>query len=516
MSKEKLFLASEILLSTTDLNSHIKYANSNFCDISGFTLDEMVGKPHNIVRHGDMPKIAFKDMWSFLQQGESWMGPVKNKCENGDYYWVNAFVTPIKNENGKTYEYQSIRTTLDTDVKARAEKTYSLLSKDKTPNILTVQTDITLWIFISLLVITLSSGYILLENLSNRLVIIPIFIVSILSSLLQFIWRKQYKAVVNEAKEVFDNPLMSYLYSGNTDKIGNISLALKMRKAQLNAIVGRVSDDSITITEKARDSSNRGSKVSSVLQDQKIETTQIASAISDMSITIQEIAKVVVVASEASQQGLNMVNNGHDVVNSTITSMKELSSQLTEVDTAIARLIEGTQSIEKVLSEISSIADQTNLLALNAAIEAARAGEQGRGFAVVADEVRALAMRTQQSTDEIGKLLGYLKNESDFATNAMSKGNKLSSNCVLLAQKTGESLNEITNEVTSIADITIQIASAIEEQSLAAEQINKGITTISDMSQESETHGIEAVKLGDSLLKHLAEQQSLVIQFKCC
>jgi methyl-accepting chemotaxis protein len=515
MSKEKLFLESEILLSTTDLNSHIKYANSNFCDISGFTLDEMVGKPHNIVRHADMPKVAFKDLWSFLQRGESWMGPVKNKCENGDYYWVNAFVTPIKNENGKTHEYQSIRTALSPNVKARAEKTYPLLSKGKTPNILKVQTDITLWIFMSLLLLTLISGYLLLEDLNNKLTMIPIFIVSILSTLLQFIWRQQYKIVVNEAKEVFDNPLMSYLYSGNTDKIGNISLSLKMRKAQLNAIVGRVSDDSIMITEKARDSSNRGGKVSSVLQEQKIETAQVAAAINEMSVTIQEIAKVVIVASEASQQGLKMTNNGHDVVNSTITSIKGLSSQLAEVDTAIARLTEGTQSIEKVLSEISSIADQTNLLALNAAIEAARAGEQGRGFAVVADEVRALAMRTQQSTDEIGKLLGYLKNESDFATKAMSKGNELSSNCVLLSQKTGDSLNKITDEVSSIADITTQISRAIEEQSVAAEQINKSITTISNMSHESEIHGLEAAKLGDSLLKRLSEQQNLVFQFKC-
>ena len=131
MSKEQTFSPSEILLSTTDLNSYIKYANKSFCDISGFSLDEMMGKPHNMVRHPDMPKAAFKDMWSYIQAGNSWMGPVKNKCENGDYYWVNAFVTPIKDKTGKTFEYQSVRTYLDSDVKHRADSVYGKIATGK-------------------------------------------------------------------------------------------------------------------------------------------------------------------------------------------------------------------------------------------------------------------------------------------------------------------------------------------------------------------------------------------------
>lgn len=104
MSKEQLFFPSEILLSTTDLNSNIKYANTSFCTVAGYSLDELVHNPHNKVRHSDMPKAAFKDLWSTIQQGNSWMGPVKNHCKNGDYYWVNAFVTPIKDSVGKVFE----------------------------------------------------------------------------------------------------------------------------------------------------------------------------------------------------------------------------------------------------------------------------------------------------------------------------------------------------------------------------------------------------------------------------
>ena len=131
MSKEQLFSQSEILLSTTDLNSRIKYANEGFCDIAGYSLDELVDNPHNKVRHPDMPKAAFKDLWSTIQKGNSWMGPVKNRCKNGDYYWVNAFVTPIKDEAGTVFEYQSVRTVLDNDVKKRADEVYPKLDQSK-------------------------------------------------------------------------------------------------------------------------------------------------------------------------------------------------------------------------------------------------------------------------------------------------------------------------------------------------------------------------------------------------
>ena len=126
--REVTFSDKEILLSTTDLDSHITYANPHFCKIAGFTLGEMLGKPHNLVRHQDMPKAAFADMWQHLRVGHSWMGPVKNRCKNGDFYWVNAFATPIKNSSGKIVEYQSIRTKPAPEVVARAQSEYQKLN----------------------------------------------------------------------------------------------------------------------------------------------------------------------------------------------------------------------------------------------------------------------------------------------------------------------------------------------------------------------------------------------------
>jgi len=514
MSKEQLFGESEILLSTTEVNSHIKYANKSFCDIAGYTLEELKGKPHNTVRHPDMPKAAFKDLWSFIQSGKSWMGPVKNRCKNGDYYWVNAFVTPIKDAAGKVYEYQSVRTCPSRIVVDRANDVYAQLSANKTPNVIKTHTDITFWVQLMLiLMVILSLGALFVTNI-NYLFSAPLIIVSSITAVTFSLWRKKYQLVVSEAKSIYDNSLMSYIYSGNNDDIGSISLALQMKQAELRAIIGRVGDDSISITETAKDSAKRGGDVAEILNTQKCETDQVATAITQLSATVQEIAQVVVQASEAAQQGLDISGNGQKVVASTVDAITELSQQLTEVETSITRLINGTKSIETVLSEISSIADQTNLLALNAAIEAARAGEQGRGFAVVAEEVRALAMRSQQSTEEIGKLLNQLQTESGLATKAMDKGSDLSQNCVKLAEETGQALNQINNEIAELANINAQIATSVEEQSVVTEQVNQNIVSISDMSSESEEHGREAVRLSENLLNRLNEQQSLVAQFK--
>jgi PAS domain S-box-containing protein len=514
MSKEQTFTDGQILLSTTDLNSCIKYANQSFCDIAGYSLDDMMGKPHNMVRHPDMPKTAFKDLWSYIQAGNSWMGPVKNLCENGDYYWVNAFVTPIKDNTGEIFEYQSVRTHLDSDIKLRADSVYGKILAGKAPKQINSSKDLTLWVQMIFMLLTGLSLYSVFFTSSSLWFSIPNLVVSLCGTLVFLSWRAKYSKVIKTAKSVFNNPLMSFIYSGNNDAIGTIELALKMRSAELSAVVGRVSDDSEKVTALAKESSNCGLEVEKSLNEQTNETNQVATAANQMSSTIQEVAQIVSRAAQSSQQGLDNSNKGQQIVTETVAAIQELSEQLSNVDKAIERLINGTRSIETVLNEISSIADQTNLLALNAAIEAARAGEQGRGFAVVADEVRALAKRSQQSTEEIGQLLGELRVESDHAIQAMKSSNEQSEICVALANTTGDSLEIITNEVSAIADLNIQISTAIEEQTIVSEQISSSIVSINDMAKHSEQNGAKSVSLSKELLIRLSDQFNLITQFK--
>lgn len=204
---EQVFNESDILLSVTDLKSNIKYANPAFCNIAGYTLEELKEQPHNIVRHPDMPKVAFKDLWSFTQQGNSWMGPVKNKCKNGDYYWVNAYVTPIKNKLGENIEYQSVRTKLDTHVQKRADTLYSALNKGETPIRVKFQTDQTLWIQSVLFLFTLASFALLFSAQLSPWITSPFLFISFIASLVFISWRKKYQKVLADANEVFDNPL---------------------------------------------------------------------------------------------------------------------------------------------------------------------------------------------------------------------------------------------------------------------------------------------------------------------
>ena len=513
---EKTFSPASILLSTTDLKGKITYANSDFCDIAGYSLEELMGHGHNIVRHPDMPKAAFSDLWQTLKQGKSWMGPVKNRCKNGDYYWVNAYVTPIKDEHGQVTEYQSVRTVPEAAVVRRAKKLYRQLNEGKTPVRLRFsRLDYTTYIqtLMMLLTLLLCLGAAFADI--PVLVVLPALLVSFSCSILFALWRKRYQVVVHQAEQVFDNNLMSILYSGCPDKLGRVELALKMRKSELNAVIGRVRDLSANVNAIAEDTAVNGNDVSIMLSEQSHEIELVATAMNQMVLTTNELSSSVLSAADASTQGQHMSNSGMKVVSKTVDSIHTLSSQLEEVDTVIGHLVQGSRSIETISDEISSIADQTNLLALNAAIEAARAGEQGRGFAVVAEEVRALAQRTQQSTEEIKNMLAQLNKESDEAMSAMAKSHELAMNCVHFANDTGQTLGDVNGEVDKISTLNQQIATAVEEQSVVAEQVSKNTDRINDIANTGVGHGEDSKQLSNDLLAELKTLHSLIVQFKC-
>ena len=512
---ERLFTSS-ILLSTTDTKGRITYANTDFCDIAGFEKEELVSHGHNIVRHPDMPKAAFADLWSTIQEGDSWMGPVKNRCKNGDHYWVNAYVTPIKGEDGKIIEYQSVRTAPTRDIVDRAESTYQQINRGKTPKALKrTNVDMTryiqsLMIFLSLLLVI---GSVILPV--PAIFAVPAIGVCLASTALFIFWRRRYKKLIGQAEEVFNNPLMSYLYSGSTDKLGRVELALKMRQAELNAVVGRVRDLSASVKDIAHDTANNGHEISQMLSEQNDEIVQVATAMGQMAATIQDLATSVTEAADASMQGSETSKSGLGVVDQTVDAIHQLANQLQNVDLVIRKLVAGSSSIETISDEISSIADQTNLLALNAAIEAARAGEQGRGFAVVAEEVRALAQRTQQSTEEIKATLGQINQESTAAIEEMRKGAILAENCVSFASNTGQTLNTVNTDVENISALNQHIATAVEEQSVVTEQVSGNTNKIKDIANTGVSHGHDAKQLSKDLLEELNALHSLIVQFRC-
>ncbi|MCG8324977.1 MAG: methyl-accepting chemotaxis protein, partial [Thiotrichales bacterium] len=211
---------------------------------------------------------------------------------------------------------------------------------------------------------------------------------------------------------------------------------------------------------------------------QQSETQHVATAMNQMSATVQEVAKNAANAATAAAEADEQVKNGHGVVNDTVSTINALASEVAVTADVIERLKGDSLSIGAVLDVIRDIAEQTNLLALNAAIEAARAGEQGRGFAVVADEVRTLASRTQQSTQEINEMIERLQSGANEAVAAMEQGRTKAEATVQQAQKAGKALNAITEVVYNIKAMNMQIACAADEQSATAEEINRNIVNI--------------------------------------
>lgn len=245
-----------------------------------------------------------------------------------------------------------------------------------------------------------------------------------------------------------------------------------------------------------------------------MEMVATATAVNEVSYGVQDVAKNAEQAANEVRQAEKAAEQGQTSIQSGITQINELSNTIGNAVDVIQRLASESNEINKVLEVIRTIAEQTNLLALNAAIEAARAGEMGRGFAVVADEVRLLAQRTQQSTQEIQRMIEKLQSNSDAAVNVITESSRVSSVTVEQASKAGDSLETITQVLRNLSGLNASIASAILQQSHVVEDINRNVTEAAQYSHQSLNSAEKTTRAGDSL-KQLADQVSaLAQQFK--
>ena len=274
-----------------------------------------------------------------------------------------------------------------------------------------------------------------------------------------------------------------YDVSGN-DEVSQIMLSLQNMRNRLLDMVTKISDTTHELTQASENMLALSDKTHTITQAQFSETEQVAAAMNEMTTTVQEVAINITHTSEAAIEASVETANGHEVVKSAIEEIAGLADQIDQASSTIHRLEQDTNNITGVLDVIKGIAEQTNLLALNAAIEAARAGEQGRGFAVVADEVRTLASRTQQSTEEINNMIDKLLSGSRQAVDAMDKSREQAKMAVTKATETGDSLSVISNVVAKINDMSAQIATAAEEQSMVTEEMNRNIVHINDRSHD--------------------------------
>ncbi|MCP4595924.1 PAS domain-containing methyl-accepting chemotaxis protein [Neptuniibacter sp.] len=500
------------LISTTDTQGNITYANPEFCQVAGYTQEELIGRPHNIVRHPDMPPAAFGDLWQHMKNDQPWMGMVKNRCRNGDHYWVQAYVMPLYDELGNKTGYQSVRTRPTKEQIGRAEAVYSKLRKSPpTKPLKRFSLSARLTAIVAAMGFgMLASAHLPLEQVYQSILMLAVFGIGLVAIYFNSQGIKQISGI---SSEIYDNPLAQKVMSNNMHEQGAVDLACRMMRARLRTVIGRVEDSIETLGNVVSENDAAISQTTSGIHQQNTESDMLASAATEMSATAHEIANNTAQTSEATQHASDLADEGKRNIDTMLNSISELVSDVQHASNSSEELKHQASSIEQIVNIINDIAEQTNLLALNAAIEAARAGDQGRGFAVVADEVRTLAQRTQTSTSEIRNTIEAIQQQVTITADTMTRCSEQAEKGIVQAKQANSSFEAVSEAMEQVSDRCIQVATASEQQSAVADEISNNIVSIRDIASNNMSAAEQTNNASNNLRSLVSELQSMMKTF---
>ncbi len=484
IDKEFPFPAGETLVSTTDLKGRILYCNPPFISVSGFTKEELLGQPHNLIRHPDMPEEAYRDMWDTISKGNPWSAPVKNRRKDGTHYWVMANVTPLM-DGDRPGGYMSVRTMPTREQVQAAENLYARMRSEKQSGTLVHRLDGGKLIvntlggrisraldfgiegrLVGVAGVLTALGFVGAHLMASLLsgtaliaaeVVLAIVIALIGGGLLRSMTLSPLRDLLKLANRMAAGDLTQKMEVNRSDLIGRLQRALSQLNVNLQSIVR----DARTEVEHMRDAT---AEIAAGNQDLSSRTESQASSLEQTASSMEEITGTVRQSAESAQQATVLADQA--------TAVAQRSSEAVgQVTETMHRISESSHRIGEIIQVIDSIAFQTNILALNAAVEAARAGEQGRGFAVVAAEVRALAQRTTGAAKEIKQLI-------DESTEKVDAGNRLTE----AAQKT---MLDALASVRQVSTMISEISTGAREQLSGISQVNEAVAQMDTITQQN-------------------------------
>jgi len=508
---EKTLSEEETLVSKTDLKGRITFLNQAFIDISGYSREELMGAPHNLVRHPDMPPEAFADLWNTINGGKSWTALVKNRCKSGDFYWVEANVTPLR-EGEQITGFISVRNKPSREQVAAAEPIYRDIREGRSN-------------------LTIKEGKVVSRGMLARLgtlknpsikarlglaVALPCVLLAgigiaglggaaveyraayiaalVLSAMVSAAFGAYFiGSVMRPLREV--SLVVACAASGDfsrnirvvsDDETGQLLKLLATMNRNMRRVLRNVRRGATVVESASREIAQSNADLSSRTEEQASSLEETASSMEELTSTVKQNTENARQANQLAAGASEVAVKGGQVVSQVVQTMSSIN--------------DSSKKIADIINVIDGIAFQTNILALNAAVEAARAGEQGRGFAVVATEVRTLAQRSAAAAKEIKELI------SD-SVGKVEDGTKL-------VDQAGKTMGEIVAAVKRVTDVMAEIAAASQEQSSGIEQVNQAVTQMDEATQQNAALVEEASAAAESMEEQAQNLTQAMAVFK--